>query len=76
MIKLNVFDEEKFESTLILKNMELLNCLGLFTPNLKPETLEDTIAKKIDGLRDAICEFGVGKSYKRKPLYIYSSLMK
>ena len=76
MIKLDVIDEDKFGSTLILKNMELLNCLGLFTPNLKPETLEGTIAKKLDGLRNGICEFGAGKSYKRKPLYIYSSRMK
>ena len=76
MITIRIYDQDKYETKIYMKNQELLNCLGLKSPTLKPDKLEEDISKKISDLKDSIAEFGLAKSFKRKPLMIYKSVLK
>ena len=76
LIKITVYDQHKYETTLFMKNQELLKCLGLASPSLKPDKLESAILQITADLKDKIAEFGILKYYKRKPLMIYNSVLK
>ena len=76
MLTFTVFDQDKFETKLILKNKELLSCLGIATPSIKPQNLEEEIKKKVRSLKNKVAEFGVAKLSGRKHLLIYNSVVK
>ena len=65
MLTVTVFDQDKFETKIYIKNMEVLKCLGLYIPALKPENLESEISNKTQELNNKIAEFGIAKFYGR-----------